>query len=46
MIGLKVKDKLGRKVVAKMAVVGFAAIVLNPKSTNKKHAEGVGAEDM
>jgi hypothetical protein len=46
MNGLKVNYKLGRKVAAKMSVVGFAAPVLNPKTANKRQAEGVRAEDM
>jgi hypothetical protein len=46
MNGLKVNYKLGREVAAKMAVVGFAAQVLNPKTVKKKHAEGVRADNM
>jgi hypothetical protein len=44
MNGLKVN--MGREVAAKMAVVGFAAPVLNPKTANQQQAEGVGADDM
>jgi hypothetical protein len=46
MNGLKVNCKLGREVAAKMAVLGFAAPVLNPKTANKRHAEGVGADNV
>jgi hypothetical protein len=46
MNGLEVYYKLGREVAAKMAVVGFVAIVLYPKTANKRHVEGVGADDM
>jgi hypothetical protein len=46
MNGLKVNYKLGREVSAKMAVVGFAVPVLNPKTANERHAEGVGADNM
>jgi hypothetical protein len=35
-----------QEVVAKMAVVGFAAPALNPKTANKRQVEGVGADDM
>jgi hypothetical protein len=46
MNGLEVNYKLGREVAAKMAVVGFAAPVLNPKTANERHTEGVGADNM
>jgi hypothetical protein len=46
MNGLKVNYKLGREVAARMAVVSFVAPVLNLKTANKRHAEGVGADDM
>ena len=46
MNGLKVNYKLGIEEAAKMAVVGFAAPVLNPKTANKRQAEGEGADDM
>jgi hypothetical protein len=46
MNGLEVNYKLGREIAAKMAVVGFVVQVLNPKTANKRHAEGVGADDM
>jgi hypothetical protein len=39
MNGIEVNYKLGREVAAKMAVVGFAVPVLNPKTANKRHAE-------
>jgi hypothetical protein len=44
--GLKVNYKLGREVAGKMAVDGFAAPVLNPKTANARQAEGVGGGDM
>jgi hypothetical protein len=46
MNGLKVNYKWGRDVAAKMAVVGFAAPVLNPKTANKRQVEGVGAGNV
>jgi hypothetical protein len=46
MNSIKVNYKLGREVAAKMAVVGFAAPVLNLKTASKRHAEGVGADNM
>jgi hypothetical protein len=46
MNGLKVNYKLGREVAAEMAAVSFAAPMLNPKTANERHMEGVGAEDM
>jgi hypothetical protein len=46
MNGLEVSYKLGREVAADMAVVGFAASVLNPKIANERQTEGVGADDM
>jgi hypothetical protein len=46
MNGLEVNYKLGREVAAEMAVVGFAAPELNPKTANKRQAEGVGADNM
>jgi hypothetical protein len=44
--GLKVNYKLGKEVAAKMAVVGFAAPVLNPKTAIKRQVEGVEADNM
>jgi hypothetical protein len=44
--GLKVNFKFGREVANKMAVMGFAAPVLNPKTANVRQAEGVGGDDM
>ncbi len=46
MSGLKVNYKLGRKVAAKMSVVGFEAPGLNPQTRNKRDKEDVGADDM
>jgi hypothetical protein len=46
MNGLEVNYKLGSEVAAKMAVIGFVAPVMNPKTANKRHAEGVGAGNM
>jgi hypothetical protein len=46
MNGLGVNYKLGREVAATMEMIGFVVPVLNPKTANKKHAEGVGADNM
>jgi hypothetical protein len=46
MNGLEVNYKLGREVAVEMTVVGFATPVLNPKTANKRQAEGVGADNM
>jgi hypothetical protein len=46
MNGLKVNYKLGREVAAKVAVVDFAAPVSNPETSNKRLAEGAGADNI
>jgi hypothetical protein len=44
--GLEVNYKMGRELADNMAVDGFAAPVLNPKTANKRQAEGVGGDNM
>jgi hypothetical protein len=44
--GLKVNYKLGSEVAAKMSVVGFEVLVLNPQTRNARDEEDAGAEDM